>query len=386
MTCQPRFAPAAPVRELESQIRRFPRSFRRRLRKLVRGSSRLGDLLYSFPGLAFVLAAGGRAHDARGRAVKLVKDGQSLSKVAAALDLPLWMRRLPPEAFGEPFGTVPGSEGFVRRIVNEIPDKPDRMAMWLRWVLFGAEACGESFALWLARQRIYQAEDVERVPLLPLAAFAWFSLEEGGGPARGLIAKPWYGTMRFRVAVEETRCWLERVVLDYCRAGGGATNGNWFKTRKVAGYRFMPLLTPGELIEEGGKMNNCVATYAAKAAEGACLIYSIRRGGRRVATMEIQPRGGTPVIVQLWAAGNTNAGEDAWRAANGWLSKQGGYPLAGGNAFVHAALVPSRWEAIWRPFWEATPRFKPGLADPATRTRVILGQDMNALARLAKAQ
>src|SRR5262249_31405214 len=160
----------APARELESQIRRFPRSFRRRLRKLVRGSSRLGDLLYSFPGLAFVLAAGGRPHVARGRAVELVKEGQSLSKVASALDLPLWMRRLPPEAFSEPFGMVPGNEAFGRRIVNEIPDKPDITAMWLRWVLFGAEACGEGFALWLAKQRIYQAEDADRVPLLPLAA------------------------------------------------------------------------------------------------------------------------------------------------------------------------------------------------------------------------
>jgi hypothetical protein len=77
MACQPRTLPAAPVRELESQIRRFPRGFRRRLRKLLRGSSLLGDLLYTFPGLAFVLAAGGRPHEARGQAVKLVKDGQS---------------------------------------------------------------------------------------------------------------------------------------------------------------------------------------------------------------------------------------------------------------------------------------------------------------------
>src|SRR5215472_16584616 len=107
MTCQPRSSPAAPVRELESQIRRFPRGFRRRLRKLVRGSSRLGDLLYTFPGLAFILAAGGRPHEARGQAVKLVKDGQSLAGAASAVDLPIWMKRLPPEAFSEPLETVP---------------------------------------------------------------------------------------------------------------------------------------------------------------------------------------------------------------------------------------------------------------------------------------
>jgi hypothetical protein len=381
MACQPRSSPAAPVRERESQIRRFPRGFRRRLRKLVRGSSRLGDLLYTFPGLAFVLAAGGRHHEARVRAVKLIKEGQPLSEAAAALDLPLWLRRLPPEAFSEPLGMVPGSE-FGRRIVNEIPDKPDIAAMWLRWVLFGARACGESFAFWLAKQGFYQATDAGRMPLLPLAAYAWISCSEGG-PARRLIGRPWHGSMRFGVAVEETQYWFERMILDYCH-DGGRWNRNWFKIRNVSGYRFTPLLTRADLREEGDKMNNCVATYAAKVAAGACLIYSIRRGRQRVATMEIAQRHGAPVIVQLLAAGNTNAGKDVWRAAHAWLSKQSKYQLAAGDAIVLVPVIPSRWEAIWRPHWEARPRFKVCLADPGMRMRVRLRQDMNALARLAK--
>jgi hypothetical protein len=223
--------------------------------------------------------------------------------------------------------------------------------MWLRWILFGTEACDDSFALSLAKQGIYQAEDAGRMPLLPLAAFAWFSRADAG-PARGLIGRPWCGTMSLRIAVDETRCWLERIILDYCHNGGGR-NGNWFKMRRVSGYRFIPLLTPSDLREEGDKMNNCVATYAAKVAAGACLIYSIRCGRQRVATMEIAPRRGAPVIVQLLAAGNTDAGEDVWRAAYGWLSKQGEYPFAAGDAIVLVPVIPSRWEAIWRPYWEA---------------------------------
>jgi hypothetical protein len=383
MACQPRTSPAAPVRELESQIRRFPRGFRRRLRKLVRGSSRLGDLLYTFPGLAFVLAAGGRHHEARGRAVKLIKEGQPLSDAAAALDLPLWLRRLPPEAFSEPLGMAPGSE-FGRRVVNEIPDKPEATAMWLRWVLFGAEACGESFALWLAKQDIYQTGDESKIPLLPLAAFAWYSLE-AGGPARGLIGRPWHGSTGFGVAVDETRSWFERVILDYCYGSGGGRNGSWFKTRKASGYRLTPLLTPADLREEGDKMNNCVATYIPKVAIGACLIYSIRRCGQRVATMEIAPRNGAPVIVQLLAAGNASAGDDVWRAANSWLSKQGQYPFVGDSAIAHE-VIPSRWDAIWQPYWDAKPQFRACLAGPAIRTLINLRQDMTLLAQLAKGQ
>jgi hypothetical protein len=384
MACQPRHAPVAYVHEFETQIRRFPRGFRRRLRKLVRGSSRLGELLYTFPGLAFVLAVGGRSHAARGQAIQLVKEGRPLSDAAIALDVPLWMRRLPPEAFSGPFGSVPGSEEFGRRIVNEIPSKPDEAAMWLRWVLLAAECCDENFALWLAGQKIYQADDSGKLPLLPLAAFAWFSRGEHG-PGRGLMGRPWHANMRFGAAVEEMRTWLERIILDYCR-DGGSRNGSWFKTRKACGYRVTPLLSADELRDEGDKMNNCVATYVPKVASGACLIYSIRRGGQRVATMEIAPRQGAPAIVQLLAAGNMNAGEDVWRAANGWLSKQGEYPMVAHGAMAQMPVIPNRWEAIWRPYWEARPSFKAYLVEPSMRTLVYLHQDMNALSRLAKGQ
>ncbi len=385
MACQARPVSPGHGREpLETQIRRFPRSYRRRLRKLVRGSSRLGQLLYTFPGLAFLLVAGGRAHAARGEAVKLIKNGEPLSVATAAVDLPSWMRRLPPEAFTEVLGTVPGSDSFSRSIVNEIPADADKTAMWLRFVLFAAESCDEDFALWIARQRLYACEEWGRIPLLPLAAFAWFSREERM-PARGLIRKPWHCNLSFAAAVEEMRSWVERIVLDYCREDSGR-NGSWFKTRKACGYRFAPLLTPEDLQNEGQRMNNCVATYAHKVASGDCLIYSIRRGSERVATLEITSGQGAPVIAQLLAAGNTKASEDVWRAASVWLSKQGQYPFATRQAMARAPIVASRWDAIWRPYCEEKLRFRPLLAEPTMRTLVDLRQDIGVLGRLAKRQ
>jgi hypothetical protein len=382
MAPQPRQAALAQVRELETQIRRFPRSTRRRLRKLTRVSSRVGELLYSFPGLAFVLAAGGRPVAARQQAMILVKAGRPLAEAATALDVPLWMRRLPPEAFCEPFGQVPGGGDFGRRIVNAIPEKPEATAMWLRWLLFASEACDECFALWLASQDIYRAQDTGKPPLLPLAAFAWFS-RQSNGPARGLIRWTWHRTMGFGTAVDEMRAWLERIILDYCREGS-SLSGGWFKARKAGGYRFTPLLKADELRDEGQRMNNCVATYLEKVAGGQCLIYSIGRGGQRVATMEIAPRGGAPVITQLLAPSNMAAGEEVWNAARNWLSNQGAYPEGIRHAIAQTAVVPSRWDAIWRPYWEERPAVRPYLIEPAMRTLVNLRQDITALAALAK--
>ncbi len=383
MACQPRLSPAAHARELETQIRRFPRGYRRRLRKLARGSSRLGELLYTFPAAAFLLAAGGRTPCARAEAIKLIKDGRPLLEVAAVLELPFWMRRLPPEAFTDAFKGEPVSEEFGRRVINHIPAKPFLTAMWLRWVLSGASACDESFALWLAKQNIYQEDAGAGIPLLPLAAFAWFSRADNGA-ARSLICLPWQGNMRFGLAVEEARRWLERIIFDYCR-DGGIGNGGWFKTREAGGYQFVPLLAAGDLQGEGVKMNNCVATYIPKAASGACLIYSIRRGGQRVATVEVAPCRGVPAIVQLLAAGNTKAGEDVWRAAKGWLSKQGEYPFIAKDSIVQVPIRPSRWEAVWRPYWQTRPAFQARL-EPSMRTLAGLRQDLNALARLARGQ
>ena len=72
---------------LETQIKRYHRSYRRRLRKLVRHSSRLGDLAYTFPAAAFALVSGRATPDRRGEAVRMVIDGRSLKDVAAILDL-----------------------------------------------------------------------------------------------------------------------------------------------------------------------------------------------------------------------------------------------------------------------------------------------------------
>ena len=54
----------------------------------------------------------------------MVKEGRDLKRVARVLGLPLWTRRLPPEAFRAPFGDLPDGEVFNRKIVNLIPRDP----------------------------------------------------------------------------------------------------------------------------------------------------------------------------------------------------------------------------------------------------------------------
>lgn len=386
MATQPNPAAIAAAREpLESHIRRFARGYRRRLRKLAKTSPRLGELLYTFPGAAVTLVAGNRMVAERQTAVNYVKRGLPLAAVAEALALPMWMKRLPPEAYSDPLPRLPDDAEFSRRIAN-FPRAGENVAMWLRWIVSGAEACDLAFAEWLAHQKIFDADDDGAAPLLPLAAFAWFSAREDL-TACGLMARPWRSHMGFRSAVQEAQAWLERIIMEYCREDTGGL-GNWHRPHKVCGYRFIPLLTPQDLQDEGERMHHCVAAYAGAVARGTSLIYSIRRGGQRIATMEVRAaydRSGAGIISQLQGPRNADASEDVRRAASAWLAKQGKCPLSFAQGGMSVPPVRAeKWEAIWRPYWTEKLQIKSALEKGDARTLIRLRNDVNALMRLAK--
>ena len=343
---------------LENRIRRFPRHYQRRLRKLVKGPRQLKDLAFSFPAALFVLAAGNRSPEARARGVTLVKGGKPLAAIAEALALPMWTRQVPPEALGAPFGTLPDNADFNRRVVNLIPRAEDANAGWLASVSFGADACGEAMALWLAGQRLHGWDKSDGAFLLPVAAFIWFS-QRRDEAAHQLIGKPWQKTMSFAKVVDETRVWIERIILDYCFEDDG-TGGGWFKVRKSCGFRIVPLRTAAELRAEGERMSNCVGSYAKQVAEGRCLIYAIQRGSRSVATLEVVAdlaRPGAGRLAQLEGPGNMPALEPVVRAAKTWMAKQGRFPLMGKATLAQIPVRQSRWDRIWRSYREAKPAF-----------------------------
>ena len=362
----------------EAQIRHFHTSVRRRLRKLAGDSRRVGDLLFTHPGAAFVLAAGNRTPDNRGEALRLVQAGRPLAQVETVLDLPRWLRRLPPEAFVKPLGTVPGGHEFGRRIVNRIPKKKYQTGAWLGRMSVCAETCGEEMALWLANKRLCEDCCDDHAALLPLGAFVWFS-QRPGHLAHSLMNTPWHKDMRLGAAVEATAAWLARIVFEYC-AGSRDVDGTWFKERKSRGYRFLPLRSGAELQEEGEHMKHCVAAYAGRVAAGMCLIYSVRRGSKRVATMEIAPAPGealTAGIVQLKGVDNASPGTDVLRAAQAWLAQRGCYPYAGANRAVH----DGRWREVWRPYCAAKPQVAPHLSGRPETGLMRLYSDLNTLGR-----
>jgi hypothetical protein len=287
----------------------------------------------------------------RRRALDLVERGAALKDVAQALDLPLWLRRLPPEAFAGSIGPLPATEMFARRIVNYLPVSAAESAFWLRSVIFAAQACDEYFALWLAAQPVFsEAGEPERLFGL-LAAYAWYSSADLSR-AQGLIGVPWRPEMAFDTAVCATKSWLNRLRL-VLQLRNGAIADAWLETGEARGLTFVPLVDQREILAEAHAMQNCADQYADRLARDRCRLFSIRRRGVRVATLEIGPHpreAGVLAISQLKARHNMPAATEVWQAAHAWLGSQKDLRRPSALAAPERPLCAETWESLMHPY------------------------------------
>src|SRR5215470_15076517 len=287
--------------EWEAYVARFAYPARREVRRLMRTSSRLVDLSVVFPGAMYALAAKRNAAEARREAISLVEKGAPLKSVARLLGLPLWLRRLPPEAFQKAIeDDLPASETFARRVANRLPGAPAHSAFWLQSVAFGTKACNEDFALWLADQSIFSESGNPEQLFGVLAAYAWHS-RAAQTRAHNLIVVPWRPEIAFDTALCAAKSWLNRMRL-MLQLGPGVLTDPWLAGGEIRGYTFVPLLDRTEILGEARAMQNCADQYAERLADDRCRLFSIRRDREHVATLEIGPHSretGMLAITQL---------------------------------------------------------------------------------------
>src|SRR5690606_18965322 len=85
------------------------------------------------------------------------------------------------------------------------------------------------------------------------------------------------------------------------------------------------LLDHGAILAEAHAMQNCADQYADRLARDKCRLFSVRRRGVRVATLEIGPHpreAGVLAISQLKARHNLPASAETWQAAHTWMGAQ----------------------------------------------------------------
>ncbi|MGH1351683.1 MAG: PcfJ domain-containing protein [Methyloligellaceae bacterium] len=342
---------SAFVPNMEAQIKRFPEKHRSCIRRLVRQHDYTTDLLNSFPALAFALATDYGAEEDRNAALRLIKNGQPLRFISEAFGLPYWLRKVPPEAFQNKLAVFPMDPEFNRKIAGALPLQWNAMANWLEYVPKACAYANEEFAIWLSKQKIFKEEYSIALQIYTAAAYAWFS-QRPETFAGGLIEKAWSKSATYETVMQHVSLWLNNMKVKLCFGSGGISD-SWLSPGQVGGYSFVPLLTADALKDEGQRMDHCVADYTLSVAHNGCRIFSVRRGGKHIATLEIQnhvEHPGIPAIEQLYGHSNAEVPQAVWQATFAWLAKQEEYKLPSYNN--EPDLDVTIWKQLWAPYWE----------------------------------
>jgi hypothetical protein len=218
---------------------------------------------------------------------------------------------------------LPGSPEFAKQIANHIPERKNRHKDWLDKIARAARLGDDRFAGWLASRRdLLLLIDGEN-DIGPLALYAFYSYRPHTVAGR-LVERPWEPEMQLQSALWGCEMFLTRLAIEVLMRN--ALPDNWAAPGKVGDFEFKPIATAGDLVEEARQMRNCVRRYVFKIALGECRLFSVRRNGERLATLELVPskRRGLPLVHQMRGRGNgpvTRAARDAaqrWRTAHAW--------------------------------------------------------------------
>lgn len=329
---------------LEDRLDRFRWDLREPLRAFAQTSKAHEDLLWTFPALAIALASTRAPRNARAAALRLLRDGAPLPALAKTLSVPMWMRKLPPEALYHDLPTQDQCHGedraFGRKIANALPCSVAPGSAWLSSVLAARAACDDEFAVWWAQTK-RGADCVEAA--LPMGAYAWFS-RHPRCTAASHIRRRWTPRAPVMGMAREAHDWLVRLLLDATRAGGDN-----ICVSRVDGYEFIELNTSAALNEEGQMMRHCVAAYAERVALGYSRIFGMRRQGARVATLEIRHINEWPsYIQQISGPKNAPVADEVIQAAIGWLDCMRALPQD-----EPPKVSAARWAQLWAPYRQA---------------------------------
>lgn len=355
---------------LERQFRRYCPQFQGAVRALATRHSRVADLALSFPTLLFALAVPRRGLDpacAIGRAI----DGAALAEVAAAADVPLWLRRLPPEALSRALAKLPDSNAFRRQIANHLPSRKSA-PIWLQAVSEMAGLADEAVALWIARETARDMRSVKLDRLRLVGLWAWFSTRPDTF-GHGMIQKRWTPDVRMAAALDAAYDWRTTISL-HLNLGREPVADLWLRPARVCGYDFEPLASASEIAEEAMAMTNCLRGYGYDLAHNHARLWSMRRNGQRVATLNVtcNPREPLPSVVELKGPKNSAAPVEVWWAARQWLNMHGLLQVdPKWRAWCSVPLDRATWTSLWRPYWLTKRRIPEWL--PLAPSRAALG-------------
>ena len=287
------------------------------------------DYLEQAPVLALAASFGGKTAKRAERAYiamnfrPLCERGAKLKDVMKAFRVAYPLRAVSAKALRPGVWTVLQA---ITRLVDpstisqSVPAEPTRHKHWL----------GDLDILWTAMQRRRPDEQVNgevlRWAMLALSRHA--SRSDHDVPADQIAdflicnRDQWNARWTWERMIRETGEWHEALAnAQIDRINDGTYDAevayHGFPTEvTLSGFEFHALRSLRALIVEGKAMHHCVASYHRDIQSGRARIYSIRKDGRRVATVEFMPLPGRVRAVQIKGVCNAKPPKDVIAAAD----------------------------------------------------------------------
>jgi hypothetical protein len=299
--------------------RRFHPVVRENIYKAAAISVRAQQLIDAFPLLGTEIYCPGEKENNQQdvwencrKAAAMVERGVRLNRIAGFMDVPAWSRKLKP-AVAHWSASIP--DGFACYLPAGTTWE---QRLWIRPFQYRCMPTDDpDFAYWVARHVLEIGNCIGPVIAFLQDMSDW--VRECRREEPRCITRPFHRDMSLRTVRRLSGEWHEAVALSDQRVSNYVIPPPWYPSGRVNGYEIVPLDSYEALWREGREMHNCVGTYDHRVSVGACYIYSVRQGDKRLATVELVKENGKVKPVQIKGPCNADVPQEIKTAVRQYL-------------------------------------------------------------------
>ena len=367
--------------EIASHLLRFLHLDPSRVQSCAQLSPRVAQLAGSFPLLFAVLTYAYGSPQLRSDAITAAVNGAPLREIARIVGLPYCFRHIRPEACPENLRYHHWSVDAHRQLRPLMPEDDAAIYPWLVTLFIAAQRSDEKVAIWMARQKcLLLLGRLHPEALQPLFMFAWYSLHY---PAIVHARGRWTPAINLRSALRRCEIWLKHIAL-FTELDIQGVADPWLPETHAGALHIVPITTPLAILEEASAMENCVVDYGEFIAEGTCRLFSVREGGRRVATLELHvcPDGQKLIVAEIKGPANKRCPLNIVAQVRNIVS--GYQPRSFSTELCRPASERCGLDRCFGPYRQAMPVSEQPRLETLTITKLYVDHDkMSRLARIA---
>jgi hypothetical protein len=274
-------------------------------------------------------------------AKRLVEDGAPLRKIAKLMGVPMAFQRVKPGAASLALAVVDAFED-PRRIDAHMPESLTQMKLWLKCIDL-AQNVGQDFVQWTSRYATEIGGSRDEVVSILEDIADWVLACHRASvlpPVRQAILEGWewpFGTqgeqfvhrgfnrdMSFATVTKLSADWHEAVAANMTGRDFEFPEP-WCPGGTSGGFDIIPITSAAGLYREGKLMHHCAGIYVGQVHSGRCYIFSVRKDGAPLATLQLVRIEADVMVGQLRGACNAKPSKLVLRAVDSWLRAQTGF-------------------------------------------------------------